>query len=81
MNVIESNITNKEKKNDKNFSILNKKIKAIKQQTFFNILKQFNIVITDEEQNQFFERFKIEDINDISEELMNFEEIINWYEL
>ena len=69
------------KNNITEIKLVNKKIKAIKQQTFFNILKQFNIVITDEEQNQFFERFKIEDINDISEELMNFEEIINWYEL
>ena len=36
MNVIESNITNKEKKNDKNFSILNKKIKAIEQNFSIN---------------------------------------------
>ena len=36
MNVIESNITTKEKKNDKNFSILNKKIKAIEQNFSIN---------------------------------------------
>jgi hypothetical protein len=36
MNVIESNITNKDKKNDKNFSILNKKIKAIEQNFSIN---------------------------------------------
>ena len=43
VNVIETNINNKEKKNDKNFNILNKKIKAMEQNFSINSDKLANL--------------------------------------